>query len=85
MCTSSHSHIDFSSDVSTATRLCDGALVVIDVLEGMCTQVCLCFILQVYYCVSRCITNMFYMLMNEDSRSAVQGPERTDETMLDLK
>ena len=32
-------HIDFSSDVSTATRLCDGALVVIDVLEGICTQV----------------------------------------------
>ena len=31
-------HIDFSSDVSTATRLCDGALLVIDVLEGMCTQ-----------------------------------------------
>ncbi len=32
-------HIDFSSDVSTATRLCDGALVLIDVLEGICTQV----------------------------------------------
>eukprot|EP00605_Chrysophyceae_sp_TOSAG23-4_P000020 GSChrysophyteH1.ASY1.ANO1.20.1 assembled CDS len=31
-------HIDFSSDVSTATRLCDGALVVVDVLEGVCTQ-----------------------------------------------
>ena len=31
-------HIDFSSDVSTATRLCDGALVLVDVLEGMCTQ-----------------------------------------------
>lgn len=31
-------HIDFSCDVSTATRLCDGALVVIDVLEGLCTQ-----------------------------------------------
>lgn len=31
-------HIDFSSDVSTATRLCDGALVLIDVLEGICTQ-----------------------------------------------
>jgi ribosome assembly protein 1 len=31
-------HIDFSSDVSTATRLCDGALVVVDVLEGLCTQ-----------------------------------------------
>lgn len=31
-------HIDFSSDVSTATRLCDGALIVVDVLEGLCTQ-----------------------------------------------
>lgn len=31
-------HIDFSSDVSTATRLCDGALLVVDVLEGICTQ-----------------------------------------------
>lgn len=26
-------HIDFSSDVSTATRLCDCALIVVDVLE----------------------------------------------------
>lgn len=33
-------HIDFSSDVSTATRLCDGALIVVDVLEGVCSQVC---------------------------------------------
>ena len=31
-------HIDFSSDVSTATRLCDGALIIVDVLEGVCTQ-----------------------------------------------
>lgn len=31
-------HIDFSSDVSTATRLCDGALIVVDVVEGLCTQ-----------------------------------------------
>lgn len=31
-------HIDFSSDVSTAARLCDGALIVVDVLEGVCTQ-----------------------------------------------
>lgn len=31
-------HIDFSSDVSTATRLCDGALIIVDVLEGLCTQ-----------------------------------------------
>ena len=32
-------HIDFSSDVSTATRLCDGALILVDVLEGVCSQV----------------------------------------------
>lgn len=31
-------HIDFSSDVSTATRMCDGALIMVDVLEGICTQ-----------------------------------------------
>ena len=31
-------HIDFSSDVSTAIRLCDGGLIIIDVLEGICTQ-----------------------------------------------
>jgi len=26
------------SDVSTATRLCDGAIILVDVLEGVCTQ-----------------------------------------------
>lgn len=31
-------HVDFSSEVSTASRLCDGALVLIDVVEGICTQ-----------------------------------------------
>ncbi|KAJ2949706.1 hypothetical protein O0L34_g15638 [Tuta absoluta] len=31
-------HIDFSSEVSTAVRLCDGAILVVDVVEGVCPQ-----------------------------------------------
>ncbi|XP_053210766.1 elongation factor-like GTPase 1 [Panonychus citri] len=31
-------HVDFCGEVSTAIRLCDGALIVIDVVEGLCAQ-----------------------------------------------
>jgi translation elongation factor EF-G len=31
-------HVDFSCDVATAIRNCDGALIVVDVVEGVCVQ-----------------------------------------------
>ena len=38
-------HVDFSSEVSTASRLCDGGLILVDVVEGVCTQVFRIYIL----------------------------------------
>lgn len=35
-------HVHFSGEVSTAVRLCDGAIIVVDVVEGVCPQVSFC-------------------------------------------
>ncbi|XP_055378467.1 elongation factor-like GTPase 1 isoform X2 [Condylostylus longicornis] len=40
-------HIDFCNEVSTAVRLCDGAIIIVDVLEGVCPQTRAC-LQQVY-------------------------------------
>ncbi|XP_023049134.2 elongation factor-like GTPase 1, partial [Piliocolobus tephrosceles] len=35
-------HVDFSSEVSTAVCICDGCIIVIDAVEGVCPQVMDC-------------------------------------------
>ena len=55
-------HIDFSSDVSTATRLCDGALLVVDVLEGICPQVSFLLIICMYFVLEIVVTSLTHRL-----------------------
>lgn len=33
-------HVDFSGEVSSALRVCDGSFLLVDVVEGVCAQVC---------------------------------------------
>jgi small GTP-binding protein len=31
-------HVDFSAEISSALKICDAALILIDVVEGVCSQ-----------------------------------------------
>ena len=49
-----------SLQVSTAVRLCDGALVVVDVVEGVCPQVR--FLANLEKCSALCVKKDLYLL-----------------------
>ena len=65
-------HIDFSSDVSTATRLCDGAIIVVDSLEGVCSQVYI--YTQILFMFKT--TPMLTIFLALDACPSLQGIER---------
>lgn len=41
-------HVDFNFEISAASRLCDGALIIIDVIEGCCSQVSFHYHIELY-------------------------------------
>ena len=55
-------HVDFSTEVSTAVRLCDGAAILIDVCEGICPQVYQIFCI-IYIIQYKAIDNKYYRPM----------------------